>query len=406
MVLASSFLFAQNQAPPRITSSPHIDGILNEEVWKRALVVSDFIQRLPREGSIPSERTEMRVLYSETSLFLGFIAYDSQPEQIVATVFKRDDWDITQNDQLAFAIDSYNDGRSGYWFSTNPLGARVDAQFANEGDLWEDNWNGIWECKARINSTGWTAEIEIPFATLRFRNGPENIMGINLYRRIIRTNENLFAPLIPLRYLNGTPNVSVARKYKFIGIHGGDQLYVKPYALGGYSSDTISSASAKNAGADVRYQITNSLISNVSVRTDFSETEVDDRQINLTQFSLFFPEKRDFFLESSSNFQFGIPGQTEMFFSRRIGLSEDATQAVPMLIGGKLTGKVGGLDLGVLNVQTEATNLDRAENFSVIRLKQSIGPRSYFGGIFTNRTGNGESDQTYGLDLNQYLFHE
>jgi hypothetical protein len=378
----------------RADQPPTIDGILDDEIWKHATLVNDFLQRLPHEGAPASEKTEVRMAYTSTSLYIAFDAYDTKPDQMVATVMKRDDPDVVQNEQFAFAIDSYNDGRSGYWFSTNPLGARVDAQFANEGDLWEDNWNG------------WTVEIEIPFATLRFRNGPENIMGINLYRRIIRTNENLFAPLIPLRYLNGTPNVSIARKYKFIGIHGGDQLYVKPYALGGYSSDTISSASAKNAGADVRYQITNSLISNVSVRTDFSETEVDDRQINLTQFSLFFPEKRDFFLESSSNFQFGIPGQTEMFFSRRIGLSEDATQAVPMLVGGKLTGKVGGLDLGVLNVQTEATDLDPAENFSVVRLKQSIGPRSYFGGIFTNRSGNGDANQTYGLDLNQYLFHE
>ncbi len=143
IILWNSLLFAAVGIPPRITNSPHIDGILNEDVWKSALIVSDFIQRLPREGLVPSERTEMRVLYSETSLFLGFIAYDSHPEKIVATVFKRDDWDITQNDQLAFAIDSYNDGRNGYWFSTNPLGARVDAQFANEGDLWEDNWNGM-----------------------------------------------------------------------------------------------------------------------------------------------------------------------------------------------------------------------------------------------------------------------
>jgi hypothetical protein len=215
MVLVPSFLIAQNQTPPRITTSPHIDGILDEEVWKRALVVSDFIQRLPREGSIPSERTEMRIMYSDRSLFLGFIAYDSHPEKIVATVFKRDDWDVTQNDQLAFAIDSYNDGRNGYWFSTNPLGARVDAQFANEGDLWEDNWNGIWECKTKINPDGWVAEIEVPFSTLRFKKADVNVMGINLFRRIVRTNEQIFAPLIPLQLSNGTPNVSAARKYQF-----------------------------------------------------------------------------------------------------------------------------------------------------------------------------------------------
>lgn len=390
----------------RTANPPQIDGYLNDDVWKHATVVNDFVQRLPHEGAQPTEKTEVRIAYTTTALYIAFHAFDTKPGQIVATVMKRDDSDIVNNEQFAFAIDSYNDGRSGYWFSTNPLGARVDAQFANEGDLWEDNWNGIWQCKARIDSSGWTAEIEIPFATLRFQNAPGNIMGINLYRRIIRTNENLFAPLVPLKYLNGTPNVSIARKYRFAGIHGGDDLYVKPYALGGYSSDSISNASAKNAGADIRYQITNSLISNLSLKTDFSETEVDDRQINLTQFSLFFPEKRDFFLESSSNFQFGISGQTEMFFSRRIGLSEDASEAVPMLVGGKFTGKIGSMDVGVLDVQTEATGMDPAENFGVIRLKQSIGSRSYFGGIFTNRTGKGNANQTYGLDLNCYLFHE
>jgi hypothetical protein len=406
-VLVTSFLFAQNQTPPRITTSPHIDGILNEEVWKRALVVSDFIQRLPREGSIPSERTEMRILYSETSLFLGFIAYDTHPEKIVATVFKRDDWDVTQNDQLAFAIDSYNDGRNGYWFSTNPLGARVDAQFANEGDLWEDNWNGIWECKTKINSDGWVAEIEIPFSTLRFKKADVNVMGINFFRRIVRTNEQIFAPLIPLQLSAGTPNVSAARKYQFEGIQEGEKLFVKPYGLSGFSAETQDTEAEKDAGLDVRYQLTNSLISNFSANMDFAEADVDDRQVNLSRFRLFFPEKREFFLESAGNFQFGIPSETEIFFSRRIGLTEDSLDTVPILFGGKLTGKIKNWDIGALDVQTRSDNLFPSENFSVLRLKAGTSARSYIGGIITNRTTeNLQSSQTYGLDMNLYLWKE
>lgn len=402
----NSLLFAAVHTPPRITNPPRIDGILNEDVWKQALIVSDFIQRLPREGSMPTERTEMRVLYSETSLYLGFTAYDTQPKKIVATVFKRDDWDVTQNDQLAFAIDSYNDGRNGYWFSTNPLGARVDAQFANEGDLWEDNWNGIWECKTKINSDGWVAEIEIPFSTLRFKKAEVNIMGINFFRRIVRTNEQIFAPLIPLQLSNGTPNVSAARKYQFEGIQEGEKLFVKPYGLSGFSAET-NTQTEKDAGVDVRYQLTNSLISNFSANMDFAEADVDDRQVNLTRFRLFFPEKREFFLESTGNFQFGIPGETEIFFSRRVGLTEDSLDTVPILFGAKLTGKIKNWDIGALDVQTRSDNLFPAENFSVLRLKSGISARSYIGGIVTNRTTQElQSSQTYGLDMNLYLWKE
>ncbi|MCI0617530.1 carbohydrate binding family 9 domain-containing protein [bacterium] len=407
IVLANPLLFAAYQIPPRITNSPDVDGNLNEDVWKHALIVSDFIQRLPREGLVPTERTEMRVLYSETSLFLGFIAYDSHPEKIVATVFKRDDWDITQNDQLAFAIDSYNDGRNGYWFSTNPLGARVDAQFANEGDLWEDNWNGIWECKTKINSDGWVAEVEIPFSTLRFKKTDVNIMGINFFRRIVRTNEQIFAPLIPLQLSAGTPNVSVARKYQFEGIQEGEKLFVKPYGLSGFSAETQNTEAEKDAGLDVRYQLTNSLISNFSANMDFAEADVDDRQVNLTRFRLFFPEKREFFLESAGNFQFGIPGETEIFFSRRIGLTEDSLDTVPILFGAKLTGKIKNWDIGTLDVQTRSDNLFPSENFSVLRLKSGISSRSYIGGIATNRiTEDLQSSQTYGLDMNIFLWKE
>ncbi|HSE40125.1 MAG TPA: DUF5916 domain-containing protein [Acidobacteriota bacterium] len=408
-------VLADEMNPPKIITPPRIDGGLDDAVWRQALVIDDFLQRLPREGEVPTERTEIRLLYTSTALYIGFRAFDSQPEKIVSTVFKRDDFDLVQNDQLAFAIDSYNDGRNGYWFSTNPLGARVDAQFGNEGDLWEQNWNGIWECKTRIDNQGWTAEIEIPFSTLRFRKSDVNVMGINLFRRIIRTNEQIFSPLIPLQLSYGTPNVSAARKYRFEGIQGSEQLFVKPYGLSGFSAETDNTEMENDGGVDVRYQVTNSLISNFSVNMDFAQADVDDRQVNLTRFRLFFPEKREFFLESANNFLFGIPGETELFFSRRIGLSDDASQTVPILFGGKLTGKIGKVDLGVLDVQTRSEDcsgpgdcvISPAENFSAVRAKRGLGSRSYVGGIFTNRSTDGfQSSQSYGLDMNIHLGNE
>lgn len=393
-------------SPQRVSDPPVIDGVLDEAVWQSAPVVSDFLQRLPREGAEPQERTEVRLLYTETSLYVGYRAFDNVPQKLASTVMKRDDFDVTQNDQFVIAIDSYNDGRSGYWFSTNPLGVRVDAQFAEEGDWWESNWNGIWECKTRIDSQGWTAEIEIPFSTLRFRRANSNVMGINLFRRVIATNESLFSPLVPLQYVNGTPNVSIARKYRFDGIRGGDQWYIKPYALGGFAGTQSDSKPEKNGGLDVRYQVTTSLITNLSLKTDFTETEVDDRQINLTRFSLFFPEKRDFFLESSGNFQFGLPGDTELFFSRRIGLSDDAQEALPMVFGAKLTGKIKKLDVGLLDAQTESAASLSAENFGVARVKAGIGERSFAGAIFTNRDGGSAFSRTYGADLNLFVYKD
>ena len=169
----------------KATTVPRIDGVMEEEAWKTATVISDFQQRLPVEGASPTERTEVYILYTSSALYLGFRAYDTKPDQIVGTVMRRDDFEITKNDQFAVAIDSYNDGRNGYWFSTNPLGVRVDAQFFDEGDIFETNWDGVWECQARTEANGWTAEIEIPFGTLRFQKTNENVMGINFFRRII-----------------------------------------------------------------------------------------------------------------------------------------------------------------------------------------------------------------------------
>jgi hypothetical protein len=193
----------------------------------------------------------------------------------------------------------------------------------------------------------------------------------------------------------------------FEGIQEGEKLFVKPYGLSGFSAETQDTEAEKDAGLDVRYQLTNSLISNFSANMDFAEADVDDRQVNLSRFRLFFPEKREFFLESAGNFQFGIPGETEMFFSRRIGLTEDSLDTVPILFGGKLTGKIKNWDIGALDVQTRSDELFPSENFSVLRLKSGVSARSYIGCIITNRTTEDlQSSQTYGLDMNIFLWKE
>lgn len=394
---------AQESEPRAVTQAPVIDGRLNEDVWNQALVITDFHQRFPREGGSPTERTEVRMVYTPDALYIGFRAHDTQPARIEATVMRRDDTAVVNNDQFAIAIDSQNDGRSGFWFSTNPLGVRVDAQFFDEGDLWEANWNGIWECRTSIDSEGWTAEIEIPFSTLRFPAASEIVMGINLFRRIIRTNEALFSPMIPLSYSNGSPNVSIARKYRFHGIRAGKHVHLKPYLLSGLQSmpDSSTDSQAK-AGLDLQYPITSGFTSYFSLNTDFAEAEADELQVNLTRYPLFYPEKRDFFLENAGDFSFGVPQDTEIFFSRRIGLS-DAGEPVPVLFGARAAGRMKAFDLGLINVQTREDGLSPAADFSAARFRASIAPRSYVGGIYTGRYENAEMQSSFGGDFLWYF---
>lgn len=390
------------ERPTRVERGPEIDGSLDDAVWERALVVDDFLQRAPREGGAPTEYTRVLLLYTETALYVGVEARDSRPGEIVATVLKRDDFAATADDQFAIAIDSHDDGRNGFWFSTNPLGARLDAQFFDEGAVWQSEWNGVWASESRRGPEGWTVEMEIPFSTLRFEPAVEVVMGINLFRRIIRTHEALFAPLIPLQYACGSCNVSIARKYAFRGITGGRRgLRIEPYLLVGRREAATEAgdrdrSSVTDAGVDVRYGLTDDLRLDLSVNTDFALAEVDERQIDLSRFDLFFPEKRDFFLEDAGIFSFGAPAETDVFFSRRIGIARDesgAARAVPILAGGKLTGRAGPVEIGLLDVRTESTSTTEWRNYGVGRFKVGVGDRSHVGGIATSVTGPGSGDE-------------
>jgi hypothetical protein len=343
------------------------------------------------EGATPGERTEVRLAYTARDLYVAFRCFDSRPDGIVATVLRRDDFALVENDQVVVSIDSYSDDRNGFFFSTNPLGVRVDAQFFDEGERFVDAWNADWQVATGTDDLGWTAEFRIPFSALQFRRAPSNEMGINLFRRIIRTNEELYAPLVPLSYSSGTPSVSVARKVVFRSIEPGRGFLVQPHLVTGYenAADGPAPATRWDWGGDARWNATSSLSARLSVRTDFAQVEADDRRINLTQYELFVPEKRDFFLENAGLYAFGVPSETELFFSRRIGLERRAdgtTGEVPLRAGAKVSGRVAGLETGLLHVSTGSARETPPERFLVARFKRPTTHRSYVGAIATRRS--------------------
>jgi hypothetical protein len=393
----------------RIETPPTLDGQLDEPLWAGATLVDAFLARYPVEGAAPSARTEVRLAYTARALYVGFRAFAPDPAALRATTVRRDDFAVLENDQFAMAIDSFRDLRNGYWFSTNPLGARVDAQFSDEGQRFQDNWNGVWEAAARVDGSGWTAELEIPWATLRFRAAPEVVMGINLFRRIPETNEQLFAPLIPIVYDSGTPSVSLAPPYRFRGIAGGARFDLRPFALGTSQAER---PGARDDDADgglfVRYLLTESLTLSGTLNADFSEVEVDDAQLNLTRFPLFLPEKRDFFLENAGSFAFGVPGEAELFFSRTIGLAagaEGETSTVPLDWGIKAAGRAGRLELGILSAETGDAPAAPGERFDVARARLALGGgRSFVGGFWSRRERAGEAPHTTaGADFSHFF---
>jgi hypothetical protein len=393
---------------PTVTTAPAIDGVLDEATWRGALVVDDFVARQPVDGATPSMRTEVRLIHTRRALYVGLHAYDPEPERIRATSMRRDDFAITSGDQFVIAIDSFRDRRTGYWFSTNPLGARVDAQFSDEGDRFDDAWDGVWSAAARVDATGWTAELEIPWATLRFHQGPTVVMGINLYRRIPHTNEQVFAPAISLLYAYGTPNVSAARAYRFSDISGGARFDLRPFALARTEQHGIEERTNKqDTGLFARTPLTDAITFFGTLNADFSEVEADENQLNLTPFPLFLPEKRDFFLEGAGLFEFGVPGEAELFFSRAIGLvtgPAGETETVPIDWGGKATGRVGAAEIGLLSGATGAASTSRGERFDVARVRVDLGKRSTIGGFWSRRTSAGsEPHMTYGADFNHFF---
>ena len=378
----------------RVSEAIAVDGRLEEPAWERAPVASGFIQNEPQEDRPSSEHTEVRVLYDQENLYFGVHARDSEPRRLLVRELEKD-FNRSSGDTFQIVLDTFRDERNGYEFAVNPAGAKWDAQMTNEGREINEDWDGVWSARTRLTEDGWTAEIAIPFKTLKFRNREQQTWGINFYRSVRRRNEDSFWTPLPRIYdLN---RVSLAGTLEGLeGVRPGANLKIKPYVAGSLGQTAGAGRDSDgDFGVDVKYGLTPGLTWDFTYNTDFSQVEADDQQINLTRFNLFFPEKREFFLENSGIFQFSggsdrgpnfsVPSNDMLFFfSRRIGLSGDGAP-IPILGGTRLTGRAGRFEIGLLNIQQREQDDSPATNFTVARLRRNFGSNSDIGVMLANK---------------------
>ena len=403
----------------RVTEALRIDGRLDEAVYARVPPISEFTQNEPVEGAPANERTEVWILFDDENFYIVGRCWETRPERRMANEMRRDNFGIVRNDNFAWSIDTFFDRRNGYLFEVNPIGGRLDGQITNESQVNLD-WNPIWELATGSFDGGWVMEAAIPFKSLRYAPGRRQTWGLQVRRASRWRNEFSYLTQIPAS-LSGRGHFQVSLAAALTGLEappGSRNVEIKPYAIADLTSDLTATPAVSNAvggagGIDVKYGLTQSLTADVTVNTDFAQVEADEQQVNLTRFSLFFPEKREFFLENQGLFAFGGAGAGPfgggetpvLFYSRRIGL-DDTTgvfREVPIEAGGRMTGRMGRFSVGLLNIQTgaEAAVAAPSTNFSVVRLKRDVLRRSSVGVIATRRSvssaGPGSSE-TYGVD--------
>jgi TolB-like protein len=417
----------------RLDQGIRLDGVLDEPVYESVPAITDFIQQVPDIGAPATERTEAWIMFDDTNVYVSARVHESVPErQWVANEMRRDTSQLRQNDTFTAFFDTFYDRRNGFNFYTNPLGARADQQFTNEGNPNAD-WNPVWDVRTGRFAGGWTVEMEIPFKTLRYRSEPPHVWGIQLRRAIRRKNEWVYLTRLPISAGGGSGSAGIFRVSaagSLVGLEpppASRNIEVKPYAIGGLTTDVNASPRLDNersgdGGLDVKYGITQNLTADFTYNTDFAQVEVDERQVNLTRFPLFFPEKREFFLEGRGIFGFARGGVTgrfggpgggpvggvfgdvnvpQLFYSRKIGLEQG--RVVPIVGGARVTGKIGQFDVGALNIQAGDEKVSRSDatNFTVVRLRRDILRRSSVGALFTNRSVSRVapgSSQAYGID--------
>ena len=408
---------------------PVLDGVIDDDAWRDVQPFDQFTQQDPIEGAPASERTEVRVLLGRDHLYIGLVAFDSDPTRIIAAQSRRDAV-LSNVDSVIVALDTFNDSQNAFIFGTNALGIQYDGQVASEGQTsgvqgagagsgqqrggisaFNPNWDGDWVVRAQRTGRGWEAEMAIPLKTLRYATGDNMTWGFNVMRNIRHKNEQVYLSAIPRGF--DIYRVSQAARLTGLDLPARRDLKVTPYVLGSLNKDfTRAEPLDRNAdvGGDLKWGIRPNLTLDVTVNTDFAQVEADEEQVNLTRFDPFFPEKRAFFLENASTFQFGSPQAIDLFFSRRIGLSS-AGQPIDIIGGGRLSGKLGDWNVGVLNVQTDAADdlngnrIATENNFTVLRAQRVMG-RSSVGAIAVNRQGRGRLgeaanwNRAYGVDGN------
>ena len=406
---------SENREPKSFKAFPiksgdiKLDGRLDDTFWSDITGISDFLVQEPVEGGEPTEKTTIKIAYDENYLYIGAIFYDSEPDGIKA--FKmRKDAPLNTDDRFMWILDTYLDGRNAYFFEINPRGLMGDGLLTiGQGRSLNKDWDGIWRPWTYIGDFGWSAEIRIPFHTLNF-DPKTSTWGINFQRTIRRKNEEIlwsghkrnqgiYRPQDAGR-LTGLNNISQGLGLELVGYGKAEALKVQNESEGGYNN-----SQSLDGGLDVNYNITPGLKASLTVNTDFAETEVDDRQINLTRFPIRFPEKRDFFLEGANIFRFASSSGVYPYFSRKIGLRSG--NPIPILYGGRVIGKIGKVEVAAQQVKTIKTDNFNSEDFSVIRLKQNFLKESSIGVLYTRRhTDKGkefvpqlQDRNTLGVDL-------
>jgi len=422
LLSGNRLVYSQGQvAISRIEGSFKFDGVVDDPCWDNVKPL-DFTMHIPTFGIQPTEKSEVMLVYDNDYLYIGARLYDSNPGQMLISSKKRDESQVL-SEELLFIFDSFNDKENGLGFATTPTALRSDFTISKDAMGMYDpsqgpfntSWNTFWDVKTSKNDKGWFAEFRIPFSSMRFKvAGSKVVMGVICLRTIAHKNEVDVYPAIPPNWgPSSAYRPSKAQEITFEGLKSKKPFYIAPYIIGGYqevnnlndegTAYKLHKSPTLNAGLDVKYGLTNNLTMDLTINTDFAQVEADDEQINLTRFSLFFPEKRTFFQERSSIFNFDFEMGASLFYSRTIGINNG--NQVPIYGGARITGMVGKWDLGILDMQTQASGRGTedyltSENFGIFRFRrQVINENSYIGGIITSRIGtNGTYNNAYGVD--------
>jgi hypothetical protein len=406
----------------RLSEPLRIDGRLDEAIYETIPAMTDFVQQDPIESAPATEKTEVWVFFDDDHVFVVGRCWDSQPERMIINEMRRDGGSVPRNENFAWMFDTFYDRRNGVFFEMTPLGGRMDAQVTNERSI-NTSWNPVWDFATGRFPNGWVVEAKIPFKSLRYRPGTSQVWGFQVRRKNQWKNEVSYLSAVPASIGEAGHFRAVSLAATLVGLEapsGSANLEIKPYAISNLTTDPTRGDPTDldgDFGLDVKYGVTQNLTADFTYRTDFAQVEADEQQVNLTRFSLFFPEKREFFLENQGTFEFGgaaggaRPGTAigggsadtpTFFYSRRIGLDE-AAQAVPIVAGGRLTGRVGRFNVGLLNLQTDDVEASgvRSTNFSVVRIKRDVLRKSSIGVIYTGRSvaekGIG-ANHAYGVD--------
>jgi hypothetical protein len=410
----------------KLSAPLELDGRLDEEVYATTKPFGGMLQVAPNYGAESTEKTDIWITYDENNIYVSAKCYDSAPpERWISNELRRDTNQLRQNDHFGVMFDTFYDRRSGFMFYTNPLGALADYSVIDEGQSNTD-WNPVWSSHTSTFNGGWTVEMAIPFKTLRYRSGENQVWGLQLRRAIRHKNEWTYLTPVPQNMAGPQALNRVSSGGTLVGLDlppASKNFEVKPYAISRVTSDNLATPRVRNDvdpdfGGDFKYGVTANLTADFTVNTDFAQVEVDEQQVNLTRFNLFFPEKRDFFLEGRGVFDFARGGSSTgggqggdggggdtpyLFYSRRIGLN--ANRVIPITAGGRLTGKVGAYGIGIMNIEAgdESLSATPDTNFTVVRVKRDILRRSTIGAMFTNRSESAAptrqgSNQAYGVD--------